>query len=81
MLALVPSMHEAGSITKCDMNKIVFAAVAQLGERQTEDLKVPGSIPGLGMRIPYYFPCPRACQRRKEGMEKTVMFLFPLEKQ
>ena len=27
----------------------VEAAIAQLGERQTEDLKVPGSIPGLGM--------------------------------
>ena len=26
-----------------------IAAIAQLGERQTEDLKVPGSIPGLGM--------------------------------
>ena len=25
------------------------AAIAQLGERQTEDLKVPGWIPGLGM--------------------------------
>ena len=25
------------------------AAIAQLGERQTEDLKVPASIPGLGM--------------------------------
>ena len=25
------------------------AAIAQLGERQTEDLKVPGSIPDLGM--------------------------------
>ena len=24
------------------------AAIAQLGERQTEHLKVPGSIPGLG---------------------------------
>ena len=28
---------------------IARAAIAQLGERQTEDLKVPGSIPGLGM--------------------------------
>ena len=28
------------------------AAIAQLGERQTEDLKVPDSIPGLGM-LPY----------------------------
>ena len=27
------------------------AAIAQLGERQTEDLKVPGSIPGLGTRL------------------------------
>ena len=27
------------------------AAIAQLGERQTEDLKVPGSIPGLGTRF------------------------------
>ena len=26
-----------------------IAVVAQLGERQTEDLKVPGSIPGLGI--------------------------------
>ena len=25
------------------------AAIAQLGERQTEDLKVPGSIPGGGI--------------------------------
>ena len=28
--------------------EVVTAAIAQLGERQTEDLKVPGSIPGLG---------------------------------
>ena len=33
----------------------VRAAIAQLGERQTEDLKVPGSIPGLGT-----YPMPRA---------------------
>ena len=26
-----------------------IAAIAQLGERQTEDLKVPGSIPGRGI--------------------------------
>ena len=25
-----------------------LAEIAQLGERQTEDLKVPGSIPGRG---------------------------------
>ena len=33
------------------------AAIAQLGERQTEDLKVPGSIPGLGIYtyLPLHF--------------------------
>ena len=30
---------------------LIEAAIAQLGERQTEDLKVPGSIPGLGILI------------------------------
>ena len=29
--------------------KKLRAAIAQLGERQTEDLEVPGSIPGLGI--------------------------------
>ena len=29
----------------------IAAALAQLGERQTEDLKVPGSIPGGGTRF------------------------------
>ena len=31
------------------ISKFASAAIAQLGERQTEDLKVPGSIPGLRM--------------------------------
>ena len=31
------------------MYHIITAAIAQLGERQTEDLKVPGSIPGGGI--------------------------------
>ena len=31
--------------------KFICAAIAQLGERQTEDLKVPGSIPGLGIAL------------------------------
>ena len=30
------------------------AVIAQLGERQTEDLKVPGSIPGRGMFFPNF---------------------------
>ena len=31
------------------------AEVAQLGERQTEDLKVAGSIPAVGILILFYF--------------------------
>ena len=37
----------------CKRLLFASAAIAQLGERQTEDLKVPGSIPGLGT-----FPTP-----------------------
>ena len=37
-----------------------IAAIAQLGERQTEDLKVPGSIPGGGT---FFF------LRKKKGRE------------
>ena len=34
------------------------AALAQLGERQTEDLKVPGSIPGGGiLSVTQCCPC------------------------
>ena len=32
----------------------MFADIAQLGERQTEDLKVPGSIPGVGNSKPLW---------------------------
>ena len=31
------------------------AGIAQLGERQTEDLKVAGSIPAVGIRIYFLF--------------------------
>jgi hypothetical protein len=37
------------------------AAIAQLGERQTEDLKVPGSIPGLGSFV--FLVCVVMCLR------------------
>ncbi len=41
-------MFKKGCLNKCNI-----AGIAQLGERQTEDLKVPGSIPGHG--IYFYF--------------------------
>ena len=34
---------------------MLSASIAQLGERQTEDLKVPGSIPGGGILLYFYF--------------------------
>ena len=40
---------QASSTVMLLLIAIARAAIAQLGERQTEDLKVPGSIPGLGI--------------------------------
>ena len=34
--------------TESDASLVHLAAIAQLGERQTEDLKVLGSIPSVG---------------------------------
>ena len=34
---------------------LLQAEIAQLGERQTEDLEVPGSIPGLGTTFFFVF--------------------------
>ena len=33
---------------------MLSASIAQLGERQTEDLKVPGSIPGGGILLDFF---------------------------
>ena len=43
------------------------AAIAQLGERQTEDLKVPGSIPGLGKQL--HVSCHNAERKRTRRIE------------
>ena len=46
------------------------AAIAQLGERQTEDLKVPGSITGLGKKV---ISCvPRGTEGRVTPRLQTV---------
>jgi hypothetical protein len=50
------------------------AAIAQLGERQTEDLKVPGSIPGLGI-------CPAsACEVRHDRRSRSPSFVMAANK-
>ena len=46
--ASVRSIH-IRSIYREEVDAQVRAVIAQLGERQTEDLKVPGSIPGHGI--------------------------------
>ena len=43
-----PGFESANNLKQCAVAE-ARAAIAQLGERQTEDLKVPGSIPGLGI--------------------------------
>ena len=50
---------------------MALAAIAQLGERQTEDLKVPGSIPGLGI----YMLEPGLWERLLEEPRVNVSFL------
>ena len=42
-------MHGVASYDTGRQSLVSKAEIAQLGERQTEDLKVPGSIPGLGI--------------------------------
>ncbi len=50
ILAVVPvSAQLIGMVTLSTEGRCT-AAIAQLGERQTEDLKVPNSIPGLGRK-------------------------------
>ena len=55
VIGVAPGSHwcRLGDRHKCividsDAHGDTMAAIAQLGERQTEDLKVPGSSPGLG---------------------------------
>jgi hypothetical protein len=45
--------HSASGLVQGRQGALPFAAaaIAELGERQTEDLKVPGSIPGLGTAL------------------------------
>ena len=46
------------------------AAIAQLGERQTEDLKVPGSIPGLGICSYCKVLAPLICDLKARGRRR-----------
>ena len=54
------------------------AAIAQLGERQTEDLKVPGSIPGVGI-LQQSLLVGDDAQMTPVGFEPTQLALVELE--
>ncbi len=58
-----------------------MAAIDQLGERQTEDLKVPGSIPGLGIFGKWWFWCrgvPFCCFVAGRGDIRPLANMGPL---
>ena len=44
-------MYHYNSLISTYISHNSIAEIAQLGERQTEDLKVPGSIPGFGNKF------------------------------
>ena len=52
------------------------AAIAQLGERQTEDLKVPGLIPGLGI-LPSHIDEPTLRQPRSWVVSDFTLHKLP----
>ena len=56
------------------------AAIAQLGERQTEDLEVPGSIPGLGILLQLYCLTPVSFLRQSFSLLSFLRFAIPLDK-
>ena len=44
-----PGINRNAQESQCTYFCLFQAGIAQLGERQTEDLEVPGSIPGHGI--------------------------------
>ena len=58
---IVPSIKLVHATHNYEVIKIYYggfcAAIAQLGARQTEDLKVPGSIPGRGNFVFRFYFC------------------------
>ena len=49
------SVFRDETVALCVAFSYTEAVIAQLGERQTEDLKVPGSIPGRGIFLHFLF--------------------------
>jgi hypothetical protein len=69
---------EGGMQWRCKWLPDLLAAIAQLGERQTEDLKVPGSIPGLGtMPELGFIMMVGCCQMHARGNPNTLVACRP----
>ena len=62
-------MRQVSNGVNSTMNFLSEAAIALLGERQTEDLKVPGSIPGL-RKVPRVFAAPKLVLPGYSSVEK-----------
>ena len=54
-----------------------IAAIAQLGERQTEDLKVPGSIPGLGIFRNHHMQSCSRCGSKGAPSDEVSLATWP----
>ena len=88
-LEFVPSKHEVR--VRFPVDAVVFyflqqqknkkktgAAIAQLGERQTEDLKVPGSIPGGGTFCFFFFYTESQNRTNERNMRAWSSWLWRL---
>ena len=63
-------MRRVSNAVNSTMNLLSDAAIAQLGERQTEDLKVPASIHGFG-KAPRVFTAPKLVLPDYSSVEKS----------
>ena len=70
-MLIYPSKLEGFLFNK---NEWKSAVVAQLGERQTEDLKVPGSIPGDGTECFVFPEAPHSDLKRWFVHKKLLCF-------
>ena len=51
MAWLNPTSKKSRGVMRFRISSYRIAVIAQLGERETEDLEVPGSIPGHGSLV------------------------------
>ena len=73
ILLFYPTTQDPAHRTNIALSNLE-AAIAQLGERQTEGLKVPGSIPGFGIYL--LSECAVRRERRSQILERATSLNF-----